>query len=68
MTPRLRGFAERNNCSVHLDRDLDVAIQARHYTSDGMKVVRHTPDPCHFYTTEKWAEAWDQGRASDLIC
>lgn len=61
-------FAAAKNAAVITDKDGDIAVQGRHYSADGRKVVRHAPDRCHFHPPTKWQAALDAGTAADLIC
>ena len=63
----VRHFAQINDAAIMIDNDGDIAAQRRHYTKDGMIVVRHAPDRGEFYPLSVWEKAWQDERAMDLL-
>jgi hypothetical protein len=54
MNCKIQEIANANDAIIIEDRQGDIAILARHYDSDGKRVIRHRPDPCEFRPVSHW--------------
>jgi len=63
--PTIKEYAEEMDCAI-LCHDCAYALQLRHYTKEGVQVLRHAPDPCDYHTADEWRAALADGSAAEL--
>jgi hypothetical protein len=66
---KLHEIAEKFDAVAVYERPIfgdGIAMLARHYDENGLKVVRFAPDPCDFYPLETWESA-DEGSLPGML-
>lgn len=58
----LAGWAAHQDAVVLTDAVGDIAVQRRHYDDDGVRILRHRPDPADFRMPILWAASRESER------
>lgn len=51
---KIHNIAETHDASIHTDKEGAIALLTRQYDEDGVKQVRHAPDPCDYHPLDEW--------------